>query len=387
MAGRSRELLAIAVAVATLALGASLGGGEAAAQGGAPTLDQIGDFDAPVYVENAPGARKLLFVVEQPGTVRVLRKGRVLKRPFLDVTDLVTFEGEQGLLSIAFDPRYAKNRRLFLYYVDNNGDLRVDSIRRKRRNPTRADTGSRRRVIVIPHPVNSNHNGGQLQFGPDGMLYLAPGDGGASGDPPENAQNPEVLLGKLLRIDPKRKRGYRSPDTNPFASGAGRDEIYSTGLRNPYRFSFDSETGDLWIGDVGQNEWEEIDHVSLDDARGANFGWDLFEGNHEFEGDAQSPPPNYRPPVHEYPTSGGNCAVTGGFVSRDPEVPALVGRYLYADFCGGVLRSLDAGAANPSATDAPTGIELSSPSGFGEGARGELYVTSLDGPVYRIVQR
>lgn len=390
MAGMTK-LLGVAAASAASAVGA-LGGlsaepHAAQAQGGAPALKQIGSFESPVYVEDAPGSPKLLFVVEQTGTIQVLRKGKTLGRPFLDLSDVVLYGGEQGLLSIAFDPDYEKNRRFYVYYVDRNGDIRVDSLRRKRKSPTRADAGSRRKLIVVPHPSNTNHNGGQLQFGPDGMLYLAPGDGGASGDPPDNAQNPDVLLGKLLRLDPKRKGGYASPPDNPFAGGPGADEIYSLGLRNPYRFSFDRATGDLWIGDVGQNDWEEVNRVAAPDARGANFGWDLLEGNHEFEGDTQAPPAGYRPPVHEYPTSGGNCAVTGGYVSRDSRVPSLLGRYLYADFCAGVLRSLDAGAADPGATDAPTGIELGSPSGFGEGVRGTVYITSLEGPVYRIVQR
>jgi glucose/arabinose dehydrogenase len=389
MAGRRRDPLAVAGALATLALAMLLGapGGAGAQGGGAVALDRIGEFSSPVYVDAAPGSRKLLFVVEQPGTVRVLRQGHVLNRPFADISDLVTFGGEQGLLSIAFDPKYKQNRRFFLYYVDADGDIRVDSMRRKRHSRTRAAAGSRRKLIAIPHLANSNHNGGQLQFGPDGMLYLGTGDGGSAGDPPENAQNPEALLGKLLRLDPKRKRGYRAPDTNPFVNGPGADEIYSLGLRNPYRFSFDRENGDLWIGDVGQDDWEEIDHVSLDAARGANFGWDLFEGNHEFEGSAQSPPANYHPPVHEYPSTGGNCAVSGGFVSHDPAVPALAGRYVYADYCAGVLRSLEAGSADASSTDAPVGLDVDAPSGFGEGARGELYVTSLNGPVYRLVQR
>ena len=161
-------------------------------------------------------------------------------------------------------------------------------------------------MIEIPHPVNSNHNGGQVQFGPDGYLYLALGDGGAGGDPRGNAQNPESLLGKLLRIEPKPKGGYSVPDSNPFAGGAGRDEIFATGLRNPYRFSFDSQSGALSIGDVGQDSWEEIDHVGADRARGANFGWDLFEGTHVYDGDG-SQPANYVPPIHEYSLDGGTC--------------------------------------------------------------------------------
>jgi glucose/arabinose dehydrogenase len=391
MAGRSSSRTWVAVFAAATLAGAGLtaaGPEPAAGQGATPQLKQIGgEFEAPVHVAAAPGAKKLLFVVEQPGVIRVLRKGRTLKRPFLDLGERVQYGGEEGLLSVAFDPGYAKNRRFFVYYVNDAGDLRVDSFKRKRKSSTRAELRSRRKVIEIPHPVNSNHNGGQLQFGPDGFLYLAPGDGGGGGDPNANAQNPESLLGKLLRIDPRRKRGYSSPASNPFAGGPGRDEIYSLGLRNPYRFSFDSRSGDLWIGDVGQNEWEEIDRASRETARGANFGWNLLEGNHEFEGDAGSPPANYVAPVHEYDRSGGVCAVTGGHVSRDPAVPALEGRYLYADYCVGDIRSLDAGAANPGASDASTGIEVENPSSFGEGLKGEIYVASHAGAVYRIVQR
>jgi glucose/arabinose dehydrogenase len=388
MAGRPRRVdLWVAAAILVLLLAAAAAGvGSSAAAGhaGGLKLKRIGGFDQPVYVAQPPGRGKLLFVVEQPGTIRVLRGGRELKQPFLNLRSQVMYGGEQGLLSVAFDPRYAKNRRLFVYYVDDGGDIRVDSLRTKPRDPTRADPRSRHKLIGIPHPVNENHNGGQLQFGPDGFLYLGTGDGGAAGDPHENAQNPDQLLGKLLRIEPNRKHGYSSPPSNPYASGPGRDEIYSIGLRNPYRFSFDRATKDLWIGDVGQDKWEEIDHESLAGARAANFGWDLFEGTHPFEGSGD-PPPDYQPPVFEYSSSGAGCAVTGGYVSRDPSVPKLRGRYLYADFCGGSIRSLD--AANPGSSDAPTGLHVDSPSSFGEENRGSIYVTSLDGPVYRIDQR
>jgi glucose/arabinose dehydrogenase len=241
---------------------------------------------------------------------------------------------------------------------------------------------------VIPHPRFANHNGGQLQFGPDGFLYLGAGDGGSSGDPDENAQNPDQLLGKLLRIAPRRKGGYGTPSSNPFDDGAGRDEIYALGLRNPYRFSFDARTNDLLIGDVGQNEWEEIDRIGLRAARGANFGWDLLEGNHAFEGDPSNPPAGYVGPIHEYAThQGGTCAITGGYVVRDRGLGSLAGRYLYADFCVGQIRALDPYAQNPSATDAAVGLRVDSLSSFGEGVRNRIYVTSLDGPVYRIVQR
>ena len=217
---------------------------------------------------------------------------------------------------------------------------------------------------------------------------MATGDGGGAGDAAGNAQDRSSLLGKLLRLEPRPRGGYAIPASNPFAAGPGRDEIYSLGLRNPYRFSFDRRSGDLWIGDVGQDEWEEIDHVGARRTPGANFGWNLFEGNHPFEGDPGAPPPRYRPPVFEYSSSGGGtCAITGGYVVRDPSLPALAGRYVYADFCAGQIRSLDADAQDAGHTDDPTGLSVASPSSFGEGAAGRLYVASLDGPVYRIRQR
>jgi len=388
-AGRERRLIgALAAGVAALALGAAGGERSASAQGAGLSLREVGSFDQPVFVENAPGFRKLLFVVEQPGRVKVLRKGRTLRRPFLDITDRVQAGGEEGLLSIAFDPRYRKNRRFFAYYTNRNGDIEVDSFRRKRGSATRAARRSRRKLIVVPHPGFSNHNGGQLQFGPDDRLYLGTGDGGGSGDPGENAQDPSSLLGKLLRIAPRRKPGkggYTIPRGNPFrGEGGGRDEIYALGLRNPYRFSFDAATGDVSIGDVGQNEIEELDHLALDAARGANFGWDVFEGSQPFEG--ETPPPNYVGPVHEYPTAAGNCSVIAGYVVRDPRLPSLSGRLLYADFCRGEIRSIDPDAPDASATDASTGLELSSVSSFGEGVANRIYVVSLDGPVMRLVQ-
>jgi glucose/arabinose dehydrogenase len=376
-----------AIVLAILGLVAAGTRPEAAAGGGNLSLRQIGDFDSPVYVENAPGAKKLLFVVEQAGTIEVIRRNRTLGRPFLDISNLVEFGGEEGLLGLAFDPGYRKNRRFYVYYVATGGDeLRVDMFKRKRKSTTQAGRASRRQVIEIPHPTASNHNGGQLSFGPDGFLYLGPGDGGDAGDPEGDAQNPESLLGKLLRIDPKRKGGHRSPSSNPFVGGPGADEVYAIGLRNPYRFSFDSFTTELAIADVGQNAWEEINRLPLDAARGANFGWDQLEGNHAFEGDPANPPPNYVGPIHEYRRTGGNCAVTGGYVVRDTRLPALRGRYAYGDFCAGDIRSLDPEASDPSATDASTGLRVDSLSGFGEGFKDRVYAVSLDGPVYRIVQ-
>jgi glucose/arabinose dehydrogenase len=381
---RGRALIATAGFAAAVA-GASAGIGaadRAAAQGGGLRLDSIGDFTAPVYVHDAPGADGLLFVVEQPGTIRVVRDGQTLPQPFLDLRKRVKYGGEQGLLSVAFDPRYAKNRRFFVYYTNRKGDIEVDGFRRRRDSQTEADPGSRGRVIRIEHPQFANHNGGQLQFGPDRMLYLGTGDGGDAGDPHGNAQNRNALLGKLLRIDPKKGHGYRTPNSNPFAGKPGRDEIYARGLRNPFRFSFDSRSGDIFIGDVGQDSWEEIDHVSRKRLRGANFGWDVLEGNHNFEG--HKPPAHYRRPALEYSSRGSACAVTGGVVVRGTELAALSGRYIYADFCDGDLRSFELGRPGP--TDSTTGLQVREPTSFVQTADGRLYVTSLAGEVSRIVQ-
>ena len=359
--------------VAILATGAS-------AQGGLQ-LKQIGSFDNPVYVTAAPGSPKLLFVVEQTGTIAVLRDGKQLSRPFLNIADKVQYGGEEGLLSMAFDPGYARNKRFYVYFTNDAGNIEVDVFKAK--NATRASARSGDKVIEVPHPSFSNHNGGQLQFGPDGLLYIGTGDGGSANDPDGNAQNKSILLGKLLRIDPRKGGGYKSPKSNPFKKGNGKDEIYATGLRNPYRFSFDSQGGDIWIGDVGQNEYEEIDHVGAAKLNGANFGWDLFEGDHVFEGDG-STPANYEPPVLEFSHDGGNCSVTGGYVAHDDSVPALDGRYVYADFCGGALRSF--APSNPAGSDSSAGVDIDQPSSFGVDSRGHLYVASLAGPVYRIAQ-
>jgi glucose/arabinose dehydrogenase len=382
--GSRRSLVAgFAAAVVVIALATVLGGG-ASAQGGGLKLDKIGDFTDPVYVASAPGADDLLFVVSQTGSIQVLRDGRTLERPFLDLGDRVKSGGEQGLLSVAFDRGYAKNRRFYVYYTNQAGNVEVDSLMRKRKSATRADARSRHKLIEIPHPIFENHNGGQLQFGPDGFLYMGTGDGGSGGDPHGNAQNKSILLGKLLRLDPRKKGGYSTPRSNPFTGRKGRDEIYATGLRNPYRFSFDSKSGDIYIGDVGQESWEEIDRVSQGKLAGANFGWDRFEGDHVYEGNGDKPA-HYRPPVLEYSSgSGSKCAVTGGYVVHDPSVPALDGRYLYSDYCGGQLRSFD--PANPGSSDADTGLDVAEPSSFGVDAHGHVYVASLAGAVYRIAQ-
>ncbi len=376
--------------------GASAGGDGAA--GGAESsvrrglaLKRVGSFDSPVYVTGAPGFPRLLFVVEQPGRIQVLRGGKRLSRPFLNLSGRVQFGGERGLLSIAFPPNYAKSKRFYVYYTDAAGSITVDEFRRG--SATRALPGSRRPVISIPHAEFSNHNGGQLQF-LGNLLFLGSGDGGSGGDPSNNAQNRESLLGKLIRIDPRRSggRAYSVPPSNPFVGRPGRDEIYSLGLRNPFRFSFDTVTAKaprIAIGDVGQSEFEEIDYTTVGRANGANFGWDAFEGFAPYTGEnSGTPDPGGTvKPIFAFPhRRGGSCSVTGGLVVANRNLRALYKRYLYADFCEGELRTL-VPSLKRARGDRKIGLSVPTPTSFGEDTRKRLYITSLDGPVYRIVAR
>jgi glucose/arabinose dehydrogenase len=359
---------------------------------GGVALKQIGNFEQPVYVTGAPGFPKLLFVVEQQGRVAVMKSDQRLSRPFLDLRDQVGYDGaERGLLSIAFPPDYRRSGRFYVYYNDNAGNIRIDEF--KRRGPTRAVPGSRRRVIGIPHPVNANHNGGQMQFLGDD-LYFGTGDGGSGGDPPNNAQNKEVLLGKLLRIDPRSSAGapYSVPPGNPFVGKPGRDEIYSYGLRNPFRFSFDTVTAKqprIAIGDVGQNQFEELDYTTVAAADGANFGWDAFEGfaPYEDENSGTPDPGGTTKPIFAYSHGrAGSCSIIGGYVVADHSLPSLYGRYVYADLCEGQLRSL-APHLKRAGDDRRLGLAVESPSSFGEDDAHHLYVASISGPVYRLVPR
>jgi len=356
-------------------------------------LRRIGEFEHPVYVAGAPGYPRLLFVVEQAGRIMVVDRGRTLSHPFLDIRDRVGYDGgERGLLSVAFPPDYAASGRFYVYYVDKGGSIQIDEYRRV--GATRADPTSRRGVITIPHPVNANHNGGQMQFLGDD-LYFGTGDGGAAGDPPNNAQNLDSLLGKLLRIDPRPAGGapYSVPPTNPFVGAPGRDEIYSYGLRNPFRFSFDLVTDPrrprLAIGDVGQNRFEEIDYTTVAAARGANFGWDAFEGRAPYtDEDSGTPDPGgTTKPIFAYPHSrDGSCSVIGGYVVADPTLPTPPGRYIYADYCEGQLRALTPHLHRATA-DHKLGLAVPSPTSFGEDDAHHIYVTSQDGPVYRLVEK
>jgi glucose/arabinose dehydrogenase len=352
-------------------------------------LRKIGSFDAPVYVTGAPGFPKLLFVVEQEGKIAVMKGGH-RAGTFLDLRNLVDYGGERGLLSVAFPPDYAASKRFYVYYTDSAGSIQIDEFRRS--SATRAVSGSRRPVITIPHPVNANHNGGQLQFlGED--LYFGTGDGGSAGDPPNNAQNTESLLGKLLRIDPRPSGGrpYTVPSSNPFVDRPGRDEIYSYGLRNPFRFSFDTVSARaprLAIGDVGQNRFEEVDYTTVAAASGANFGWDAFEGFAPYreENSGTADPGGTVKPIFAYSHDRGGCSITGGYVVGDRGLPGLYKRYVYTDYCDGQLRSLvpHLGRAGD---DRELGVSVEEPGSFGVDDRGHVYITSLAGPVYRLVSR
>jgi glucose/arabinose dehydrogenase len=348
-------------------------------------LKRIGSFDQPIYVTSPPGDRSRIFVVEKGGRIQVLLNGSPTQRPFLDLSDFVSTGGEQGLLSMAFAPDYRKTGRFYVNFTDVRGDTRVQEFRRSKGSPNRANKATRRPVLFVDQPFE-NHNGGLNLFGPDGYLYIGLGDGGAAADPANRAQNLDTLLGKILRIDPRRSpsKRYRSPQSNPFVGRAGRNEIYAYGLRNPWRFSFDRKTGALYIGDVGQNNFEEIDYASRGTARGKDFGWSCFEGTARFDTSRRCPNPVK--PVLTYGLAGQNCAVTAGVVVRDPALPQLAGRFLYGDFCAGQVRSF--GISGGRATDdRAVGVNVSQLSSFGEDAAGRVYLASLDGPAYRLVSR
>jgi glucose/arabinose dehydrogenase len=343
----------------------------------------LGRFDSPTYIAAPPGDRRRRFVVQREGEIVLVRGRR--RSTFLDISDRVTTGGESGLLSMAFAPDYRSSGRFYVYYTDNQGFIQIDQFRRFG-DPNQADEASRRSVLRVPH-FRINHKGGQLQFGPDGMLYAGFGDGGSGGDPDENAQNLGRILGKLIRIDPRPDGGYDIPGSNPFAGRRGaRGEVYAYGLRNPYRFSFDRRRGHLTVGDVGEHEVEEIDFVpGRDGGRqppgGYNFGWDVFEGRNGYESGSA---PGHVPPVIAHNQSGGYCSIIGGYVIRDPSLRGtrFYGRYVYGDLCNPALRL--AFLKRPSAPTRASGLRVSQLVSFGEDARGRVYAVSLSGPVYRI---
>jgi len=337
-------------------------------------LVQVASLQQPVAMAVRPGERAV-YVAEQTGRVRVIRNGRLDPGPVLDVSSQIVAGGEQGLLGLAFSP---DGRFLYVDFTDRNGDTHVTEFAMR---GGRADPASERLVLKVDQPF-PNHNGGQLAFGPDGDLYIALGDGGSEGDPYGNGQSLGTLLGKILRIDPRPGNGrpYRIPAGNPFTGRAGaRPEIWDYGVRNPWRFSFDPATGDLWIGDVGQDHWEEVDHEPARSG-GHNYGWNLREGTHRFAGDR---PPGAVDPVIEYGHDNGACTVIGGAVYRGHDIPGLRGAYLYGDFCAGWVRAarLQGGRV---AEQRDLGLNVPQLSSFGVGPDGELYALSLSGPVFRL---
>ncbi|MEV8633560.1 PQQ-dependent sugar dehydrogenase [Streptosporangium sp. NPDC051023] len=324
-------------------------------------------LDMPVAMAVRKGDQTL-YIAEQTGRLRAVRDGKVVPDPVVDLSSEVSDGNEQGLLGVAFHP---DGDFLYLDWTDADGNTHVTEW-------AFADgKATARRDVLFQRQPYANHNGGQLAFGPDGYLYIAFGDGGSGGDPQGNGQNTGTWLGKILRIDP-RGTPYRVPGDNPFVGTRGaRPEIWAYGLRNPWRFSFDRKTGDLWIGDVGQNSWEEVDFAPKGKG-GVNYGWNRKEGKHPFKGEAEAGTVD---PVIEYPLhEGGNCSVIAGFVYRGTRIPDLAGRFLYGDFCAGWVRSV--AADRPGLGEDVGRVEqLSS---FGEDHEGELYALSLGGSVYRL---
>lgn len=338
-------------------------------------------FAQPVLVTHAPDGSGRLFVVEQGGRIRIIQHGQTLQEPFLDITRIVRSGGEQGLLGLAFHPNYAQNGRFFVYYTAQNADNTIAEYRVSV-DPNRAEPNAVQILVAIPD-FAANHNGGMLAFGPDGYLYAGTGDGGGGGDPRQNGQNTNTLLGKLLRFDVDNGSPYAIPSDNPFASGGGRAEIWAYGLRNPWRFSFDRATGDLWIADVGQNAWEEIDYQPAGSPGGQNYGWNIMEGAHCFSPRFGCNQDGLVLPVAEYNRDGG-CSVTGGYVYRGQQHPQMVGAYYYADYCSGRIWALaqDASGAWIATEIVRVDVRISS---FGEDASGELYITGhTNGVIYRL---
>ena len=364
-----RRALVVAIAAFVVVPGA--------AHAATVTLAKLGDFSSPVYVTAPLGDTSRVFVVERPGTIKVVKDGATTT--FLDITPSVLSGDERGLLSMAFALDYSTSGLFYVYYTANTptGQVTIEEHRVDPANPDKADPSYARVLVAIPHDQQANHNGGQLQFGPDGELYAGTGDGGSSGDPSNNAQtttpagppivgsvNHDYRLGKLLRID--RVNGGAS--------------IFAYGLRNPWRFSYDRNTGDLIIGDVGQDRYEEVDFAAApDDGAGANYGWKTYEGLHTYPDDMPAgSAPGTVLPVVEYP-HGPACSITGGYVVRDPALPELAGTYLYGDNCTGDV----SGASLPAGTTRALGLNVPGVSSFGEDGCARVYAASISGPVYR----
>jgi glucose/arabinose dehydrogenase len=333
----------------------------------------------PVGLANASDASNRLFIIEQVGLIRVLEKGQLSPVPFLDIRDRVGSQSnEQGLLGLAFHPHFAETGFFYVNYTDLQGNTVISRFQAPVDTPLPADTTSEKRLLSIDQPY-PNHNGGSVVFGPDGYLYLGLGDGGSAGDPQSYAQSKDTLLGKILRLDVDHGDPYTIPPDNPFASGGGRPEIWSYGLRNPWRFSFDRQTGNLFIGDVGQDQWEEIDFLPAGSPGGGNLGWDFMEGTHPYEG---APPSDLVGPIFEYNHYLG-CSVTGGYVYRGQHLPEWRGVYLFADYCTGNVWGLIPGDSGIWASQILF-TNVGRVSSFGEDEDGEIYLLDHGGIVYQL---
>ncbi len=344
----------------------------------------------PVFVTGAGDQSGDLYILQQSGQIRIARQGQLLETPFLEISDRTSgatrpgYYGERGLLGLAFHPLYSQNGFLYVNYTDREGNTVIARFQRSSANPDLADPGSELRLLQVTQPF-PNHNGGMLAFGPDGYLYIGLGDGGSGGDPQDNGQSTNTLLGKILRIDVNQGELYAVPADNPYTAGGGLSEIWALGLRNPWRFSFDRLTGDLFIADVGQNQWEEINFLPAGSSGGANLGWRYRESLHEFQG---QPPAGLSllDPVAEY-GHGPGCSVTGGVVARSANLPAWEGVYLYGDYCSGqvwgLLQSPDGAWQNQLLFE--TGMNITS---FGSDDAGEVYLLDYSGgDIYRLAQK
>lgn len=344
-------------------------------------VEVVGGFRRPLYVTGAGDVSGRLFIVEQFGQIHVYQNGALLPAPFLDVSSLISTRGnEQGLLGLAFHPDYAANGAFYINYTDVRGDTAVVRYTVSQDNPDVADPASAQIILQIDQPFG-NHNGGHLVFGPDGYLYIGMGDGGSGGDPQGNAQNPATLLGKMLRIDVNGGEPYGIPADNPFVNDASyAPEIWALGLRNPWRYSFDRATGDLYVADVGQNVWEEVNFVPASSSGGENYGWNFLEGTHPFSGAAT--PEGLMMPFFEYSHREGGCSVTGGYVYRGQAVPDLQGVYLFGDYCSGIIWASYRDQAGNWQTNPFLQFD-DTISSFGEDEQGELYLVSHGGTVFK----
>ncbi len=365
----------------------------------APTVMQLQPFltglSGPIFITSAEDGTNRLFVVEQAGTIRVVQPGSTSPTVFMDLQARVLDGGERGLLGLAFHPQFSVNGRFFVYYTRDaptaadDGDIVISEFHVSAANMNVGNSASEIPLLTIEHTLNSNHNGGMMDFGPDGYLYASTGDGGSGNDPPNNAQNINSLLGKMLRIDVNTPNGpipYSSPPTNPFVGVAGADEIFAYGLRNPWRWAFDrGGSNQIYLSDVGQGSWEEIDIITL----GGNFGWRIMEGNHcnpAFNGGVCTPPAGHIAPIAEYSRAAfpARCSITGGYIYRGARSAVTAGAYIYGDFCSGEILQLfpaSSGGAQTLLLDTSNN-NLSS---FGEDEAGELYVVKLDNTIQRMV--